>query len=119
MSAPPGSRRWPLAVSAFGLGSLFTAVLAAGLSSGVPGCGGPPPGTPAGTVRPRPEFTRLVMGKGEAEVVAAVGPPDSTSEDDGTKFWHYKGRTRDPLTGATDTDVQVIVQQGKVVAVNY
>ncbi len=112
-------RGWGRSLAAFALGCLLTGGTAAGLwlylagrgQSGDPGAAAP--------AWPRPEFTRLVMGKPEAEVLAAVGPPDSTSQDDQAKYWHYKYRTRDPVTDAADSDVQVVVEGGKVVAVNY
>ena len=54
------------------------------------------------------------MGKPEAEVIAAVGKPDETSVDNDATYWHFKKRTRDPLTGDRDTDVQVVIKHGKV-----
>lgn len=120
MTAPAPPRRWPPAALAFVLGCLLTAAAAGGLYYAV-ALRNPAPagGGPAGPEFPRPEFTRLVLNKAEAEVVAAVGPPDSTSEDGDTRYWHFKRRTRDPLTGDLDSDVQVVVQGGRAVAVNY
>ena len=119
MSAPARSR-WPLALAAFVLGSLLTAGVGGGLWYRTYAAGGRPAADAADRpVFPRPEFSRRVMGKPEAEVLKAVGQPDATSEDGGSKFWHYKRRTRDPLTDATDTDVQVVVFDGKVTGINY
>jgi hypothetical protein len=67
----------------------------------------------------RPEFSRQVMGRSEKEVVEAVGRPDETSEDAQTHYWHFKRRTRDPLTKERDLDVQVVFKSGKVTSVNY
>jgi hypothetical protein len=113
--------RWPAALAGFVLG----AVVALGGAGGLyykyvwarpPAAedAGPPP-------LARPEFTAKVDGKTEAEVLAAVGRPDDTSEDAAarTKFWHFKRRTRDPVSGAVDSDVQVVIQDGRVTAVNY
>ena len=114
-----GGRRWPVAVVAFGLGVVVTAGAAAGLYYGLVLRNPRPPAEPAGPVLTRAEFGQRVTGKTEAEVVAAVGPPDSTSEDADGKYWHYKRRTRDPLTGDLDSDVQVVLKGDKVVAVNF
>lgn len=101
--------------------AVVVVAVAAALYFGLSSFRGPPSG-PEGAGRPvypRPEFDRLVMGKAEAEVVKAVGRPDSTSEDEATQFWHYKRRVRDPVTDALDTDVQVVIEGGKVVGINY
>ncbi|QJW98196.1 hypothetical protein [Frigoriglobus tundricola] len=115
--APLRRSRAALVIKLVGAAAVAAAALYLGLSS----CQGPPPPAP-GDSRPvylRPEFDRLVMGKTEASVVEAVGRPDTTSEDEENKFWHYKWRVRDPLTNATDTDVQVVFKDGKVVGINY
>jgi hypothetical protein len=113
--------RWPAVLAGFILGVLVAVGTAGGLyyqfvwsRPSVEGEVGP------GLI-PRPDFTARVDGKTEDEVVAAVGRPDETSEDPAsrTKFWHFKRRTRDPVSGVTDADVQVVIMDGRVTAVNY
>jgi hypothetical protein len=67
----------------------------------------------------REDFRDLIMGKSEPEVLDAVGKPDHTSEDSQFEYWHYRRRTRDLTTDKVDSDVQVVFQDGKVIAVNY
>ena len=119
MSSPAVSR-WTIALFAFTLGSLSTLALVGGAyfaihrvrqSQSAPPI--PPP------VYSRPEFSRLVLGKSEEEVIDAVGRPNETSEDDDARYWHFKKRTLDPLTHEMDTDVQVIIKGGKVTNINY
>ena len=52
-------------------------------------------------------------------MIGAVGRPDETTEDDDARYWHFKKRTLDPLTQEKDTDVQVVIQGGKVAKINY
>jgi hypothetical protein len=70
-------------------------------------------------IRPRDEFTQLLLGKTEEEVLDTAGKPYRTSEDSEFGYWHYRNCTRDPMTEKVDTDVQVIFHNGKVVQVNY
>ena len=119
MSAPAPSR-WKLALFAFALGSLSTLVLLGGAYYAINRAWqsqSPPPPPP--TVYSRPEFSRRVLGKSEAEVIEAVGRPDETTEDDDARYWHFKKRTLDPLTREKDTDVQVVIKGGKVASINY
>lgn len=67
----------------------------------------------------RAEFTKLVTGKTQAEVIQAVGLPDSTQEVGGEPVWYYKGITYDPVTGSTDHDAQLCFEEGIVGRVNY
>lgn len=78
-----------------------------------------PPPPPPPPVYARDEFSRRIMGKPESEVIAAVGKPDDTTVDNDGTFWHFKKRTRDPLTGDEDSDVQVVIKDGKVARINY
>ena len=114
-SAPSRLR---LALYAFALGSLSTLAVVGGAYYAIHRArqsqSPPPP-----PVYSRPEFSRLVMGKSEAEVIEAVGRPDETSEDDDARYWHFKKRTLDPLTQEKDTDVQVVIKGGKVASINY
>ena len=116
MPAPTPSR-WRLALFAFALGSLSTLALVGGayyaINRARQSQSPPPP------VYSRPDFSRLVMGKSEAEVIEAVGRPDETTEDDDARYWHFKKRTLDPLTQQKDTDVQVVIKGGKVANINY
>ncbi len=102
------------------LGSLFGLGLAGGLYVAASRVLRPPPPAQApDPVYPRPEFSRRVMGKTESEVIQAVGKPDDTSEDNNARYWHFKKRTLDPLTQQKDSDVQVVIKQGKVSNINY
>jgi hypothetical protein len=116
----PGLSRWTFALIGFILGTLFGLALAGGAYVAVSRALRPaPPASPPNPVFAREEFTRRVMGKTEDEVISAVGRPDETSDDNDARYWHFKKRTRDPLTQAEDTDVQVVIKQGKVANVNY
>lgn len=116
----PALSRWTFALVAFILGTLFGLAVAGGAYVAVSrALRPPPPASPPEPVFTRPEFTRRVMGKTESEVVAAVGKPDETTEDNSARYWHYKKRTQDPLTQEKDTDVQVVIKQGKVSNINY
>ena len=119
MTAPSRSR-WGTAFLGFGLGAFCTLALGGGLLWAFLRWRS---AEPAGPTKPpavtRPEFTRLVLGKEKAEVIQAVGKPDGTSQDDQATYWHFKKRTRDPLTSKIDTDVQVVLNDGKVVSIHY
>jgi outer membrane protein assembly factor BamE (lipoprotein component of BamABCDE complex) len=67
----------------------------------------------------RDEFKHMIMGKTEDEVFAAAGRPRTTSQEGSMSYWHFAERTKDPLTGVADSDVQVVFDHGRVVAVNY
>jgi outer membrane protein assembly factor BamE (lipoprotein component of BamABCDE complex) len=67
----------------------------------------------------REEFKQLILGKTEDEVLAAAGKPSSTSQADDATYWHYADRTRDPVTGEADSDVQVVFKHGRVAVVNF
>jgi hypothetical protein len=68
----------------------------------------------------REEFKAAVMGKTEAEVVAAVGKPDTTLDDGGGKImWRYLSLTVDPVTGKTDYAANVWFKGGRVETVRY
>ncbi len=119
MSTPAPSR-WTLALFAFALGSLSTLALIGGAYYAINRARqsqSPPPSPPP--VYSRPEFSRLVLGKSEADVIDAVGRPDETSEDDDAQYWHFKKRTLDPLTQEKDTDVQMVIKGCKVAEINY
>lgn len=68
----------------------------------------------------RAEFRALVVGKTEREVIEAVGRPDSTQErDQGESQWYYRNRTRDAVTSKLDPHIQLVIQGGVVVRVNF
>ena len=71
------------------------------------------------TVYLRDDFSASVLGKSEDQVIEAVGKPDMTSEDAEATYWHYRRRTKNPTTGQTDSDVQVVFEKGRVTALNY
>lgn len=112
--------RWTAALLGFALGSLSTLALVGGTLYAINRTQqSEAPARPPPRVYSRPEFSRLVLGKSEAEVIKAVGRPDETSEDDDARYWHFKKRTLDPLTQEKDTDVQVVIKAGKVAEINY
>jgi len=103
-------------VLALGCGVTVFAVLMYGATTIQSGKGG---GGVVTRTYTREEFRTAVVGKTEAEVIAAVGKPDSTS-DSGTKMWIYKNRTTDPVTGKTDPSAFVhFGRDGAVETVNY
>jgi hypothetical protein len=116
MPAPTPSR-WRLALFAFALGSLSTLALVGGAYFAINRARQSQSSLPP--VYSRPEFSRRVLRKSEAEVIEAVGRPDQTSEDDDARYWHFKKRTLDPLTQEKDSDVQVVIKGGKVATINY
>lgn len=64
----------------------------------------------SGKVYSRDEFSKLVVGKTPAEVIAVLGKPDSTQErsnESGSPTWYFYSRTRDPATGKVDWAAQV------------
>jgi hypothetical protein len=68
----------------------------------------------------REEFRTLVMGKTEAEVIAAVGRPESTSDiGDGRPHWVYQGVTRDTVSGKIDGMIFLHFEGGKVESVGF
>jgi hypothetical protein len=80
----------------------------------------PPPERPAQPqLLSRSEFIDKVMNKTDDEVYQAAGPPDFTSKDSDAQYWHYRKRTKDPVTGVTDMDAQVVFRHGRAAAVNY
>jgi hypothetical protein len=116
----PAPSRWTVALLAFALGSLSTLALVGGAFYAINRTRqSESPPRPRPRVYSRPEFSRLVLGKSEAEVIKAVGRPDETSEDDDARYWHFKKRTLDPLTQEKDTDVQVVIKAGRVAEINY
>lgn len=118
--ATPAPSRWLIALVAFALGSLSTLAMVGGaffVINRTRTSESPLPHHPR--VFARPEFSRLVLGKSEEEVIKAVGRPDETSEDDEARYWHFKKRTLDPLTQEKDAEVQVIIKDGKVANINY
>jgi hypothetical protein len=90
-------------------------------------CGLPTPNTSGEKAKPekkvfsREEFRRLVLGKTESEVIAAVGRPESTHElgQAGRSFWIYHNLTRDPVSGNVDVSTHVTFQDGRVEVVSY
>jgi outer membrane protein assembly factor BamE (lipoprotein component of BamABCDE complex) len=67
----------------------------------------------------RDEFKQLILGKTEDEVLQALGKPRSTSQKENVQYWHYANRTMDPLTKKIDSDAQVVLENGRVRAINY
>jgi hypothetical protein len=73
---------------------------------------------PGGTYT-RANFQALVMGKSEAEVVQAVGNPDTTAADGQVKTWQFLRRTLHPVSGRTDTAATVHFTDGVVDRVTF
>ncbi len=67
----------------------------------------------------RHQFEERIMGKTTDEVLHAVGRPNTTSQEKNVQYWHYANRTKDPLTGKSDSDAQVVFEDGQVRTVNY
>jgi hypothetical protein len=65
----------------------------------------------------RDEFAKLVVGKTEAELIAALGKPDRTSPVGDDTWWHYDKAAKDPVTGKVDLSTTVVVRDGKAVRV--
>ena len=66
----------------------------------------------------REEFKLKVMGKTPAEVVEAVGKPDST-KDGRDPTWSYDQRTFDPVTQKVDVQAQVTFSNGEAKRVDF
>jgi outer membrane protein assembly factor BamE (lipoprotein component of BamABCDE complex) len=75
--------------------------------------------TAKATVYGRAEFKRLLLGKTPDEVLAAVGKPETTSEQERRSVWYYRDRTRDPVTGKVDFQAMVVFRDGVVDEVVY
>jgi len=103
-----------VAVVVFGLGMLAATLLRGPWWPARPSDGRHEP--PAYT---RAEFTALIMGKTTQEVLEVLGEPARRSQDSEAEYWHYRQRTRDPLTDRTDILVQVVFYDGRVLHVNY
>jgi hypothetical protein len=59
------------------------------------------------------------MGKSEAEVVQAVGNPDTTAAHGREKEWAFLRRTLHPVTGRTDPAATVHFTDGVVDRVTF
>lgn len=114
--------RWMLGLGAFALGCLVTlgvtaAALFAFFRSDLKRVHPEPDHRPP--LYSREQFSALVTGKTEVEVFDAVGKPSNTSVDSEATYWHYRNLTRDPVAGTIDSDVQLVFEKGRVVALNY
>src|SRR5437879_320368 len=94
-------------VVALGGGVVLGIRLAGGFANG------PAPGESDLPIYSREEFTGLILGKTPDEVREVLGTPAKTSEDLEAEYWHYRNRTRDPITERLDSDVQVVFRKGK------
>jgi outer membrane protein assembly factor BamE (lipoprotein component of BamABCDE complex) len=111
--------RWTVTLGGFLLGSVVSLGLVVGVGFAILAYGNRPANDPSHqSLYLRSDFTEMIMGKTEEEVLDAVGKPDRTSEDGDTRYWHYRKRTKDPVTGTPDSDVQVVFNNGKVVTVD-
>jgi len=73
---------------------------------------------PGGTYT-RANFQALVLGKSEAEVVQAVGQPDTTAADGRAKRWAFLRRTLHPTSGRLDPAATVHFSDGVVDRVTF
>lgn len=64
----------------------------------------------------RAEFEKLVIGKTQAEIVAAVGEPYMKASEN---RWSYSGVTINPATNKVDLSVHVNFENKKAVKVEY
>jgi hypothetical protein len=67
----------------------------------------------------RDEFKAKVIGKTTAEVLEAVGKPDSTALSSPGNYWYYQRKTFDPVTGKNDQTAAVTIEKDKAVSVNF
>jgi hypothetical protein len=75
---------------------------------------------PKKTIYLRDDFKSRVLGKSAAEVLDAVGRPDSTQENNVIYCWYYDGVTKDPVSNKVDHYVAVSFdKKGKVESVNF
>lgn len=70
-------------------------------------------------VMTREAFKQAVMDKTPDEVKQSVGVPDDTNEFGSATGWIYRRKTKDPVTGKTDTSCCVTFQDGKVISVTF
>lgn len=77
------------------------------------------PAPPA--VMTRDEFiAKCRVGDGYVQCQNAVGRPDRTQGGtSSTEYWYFDRRTRDPVTGKTDHNAQVVIERGWVRAINF
>lgn len=76
--------------------------------------------TPEKKTYTREEFSKLVVGKNPAEVLEAVGKPDSTAGSSrGDQHWSYNRITVDPITGKIDSSAMVFFESGVVRSILY
>lgn len=67
----------------------------------------------------RSTFKEAIFLKTKDEVIAAVGRPDTTQQSGQTEYWNYHEATRDVVTGNIDRSAQVVIEDGRVKAVNF
>ncbi len=75
--------------------------------------------TPTGPVMMRANFRKAIMGKTPQQVLAKVGKPKSTQDQDGSLFWYYRNKSKDPITGQLDYQIQVVFRKNRVSSVNF
>lgn len=103
-------------------------LLSAVLIAGAAGCGKipkPQQAQPATTkpaepkIYTREEFSALLMGKTQDQVIELVGRPNHTSATGERSVWNYYDRTRDTISGKTDHISHVWFRNGIVEQINY
>lgn len=62
---------------------------------------------PKAKVRTREELKTLLVGKTKDEVLQILGKPEKTVETPAGDVWHYRGITRDPISGKDDLSTWV------------
>jgi len=78
--------------------------------------GGP---APLSSTYTREDFRAVVIGKTEAEVTTAIGPPTHTERNGGAPWWTYERITRDSATDKVDASAVVKFENGRVVSVGF
>lgn len=82
----------------------------------------PTEATPAKTepkIYTREEFTALLVGKTQDQVIKLVGKPNRTSASGERSTWDYYDRTRDTIADKIDHIAFVWFRNGVVERVNY
>src|SRR5262249_29600779 len=100
---------------------LLAAVSALVLVGLLVACGARTTSSTAPAPIPREDFKKLALRKTKAEVLEALGRPDSTEDlgDGNHKSWTYRRRAHDPISGKVDRVTQLIFEDGKVVRINF
>jgi hypothetical protein len=67
----------------------------------------------------RDDFRSAVIYRTPDQIIANVGKPTTTQQAGDTEYWNYHNATKDLITGKLDHNAQVVIDNGKVRAVNF